>query len=436
MPAAADNAYELIVLGSGPAGRAGALRAAELGRRVALVEQRETLGGVCVNAGTIPSKALHAAVADVRTRYAGDLGRARLGRRLSASALFWPAQRAMQEERDAVRLELERAGVELVSGKARFAGNESVEVTNGNGPRLLHGMRFLVAVGSEAGRPASVAFDGHTVVDADSVLQLGELPVTLTVVGAGLVGVEYASIFAALGSNVTLVEQGRRLLPFLDHDLGSALTNLADGSWISSVAVLYAAGRRGATLDLGLAEVGIEPDERGCLMVDDRQRTSQPHVYAAGDVAGFPNLSSSSASQGRAAVDNAFGHAPRLRWPWLPLALHTVPELASIGASEQELAESAVPYVAGIAHWSDLSRGRNDAASEGFLKLLVGRDTRKLLGVQVFGSGAIELIHMGGVALALDGGIDTLAEVVFVHPTYAEAFGTAARHAASQLVAV
>jgi NAD(P) transhydrogenase len=458
MPDTISSAYELVVIGSGPAGRAGALRAAELGRRVALVERRETVGGVCVNAGTIPSKALHSAVAELQRRH-GDL-HAR-GHR-AASALFWPAQRALQAEREAVRIELQRAGVQVVNGAARFVARDEVEVEGTSGVERLRGERFLLAVGSEPGRPSFVAFDGHRVVDADSVIGLGELPPTLTVVGAGLVGVEYASVLASLGANVTLVEREQELLSFLDRDLVRAVTDalgarhvtlrtgsrvvqvarradgtiashLADGSWISSVAVLYTAGRRGATASLGLEHAGLLADVNGCVAVDGRQRTSQPHIYAAGDVAGLPSLSSSSAAQGRAAVEDAFGAPPTRSSAPLPIALHTVPELASIGPSERELAAAGVPYVVGTARWHELSRGRIDGTAEGFLKLLVAAETRRLVAAHVFGAGSLEIVHAASVALALSGSVDDLAELVLVHPSYSEALVVAARRASGAL---
>lgn len=462
-PAAAQpvRTYDVLVIGSGPAGRAAALEASALGRRVGLVERSEWVGGVCVNAGTLPSKTLRAAAEQLVRRHALDGVGARPSLRITPSALFWPAQRAMSEEREAIGLELEAAHVDVVHGTARFRGPRELAVETRGGELVLRAELVVIAVGTVPARPAFVDFDDGLVIDTDSILDLPELPPTVTVVGGGLVGVEYASILAALGVNVTLVERRATLLPFLDGDVvrellhclqlervtlrlgesvdqvarradGTAASFLESGGWIPSVGVLWAAGRLGATGDLELERCGLEADASGFIAVDANQRTSQTHIYAVGDVAGHANLSSLSAAQGRVAVRHALGlDTTRADTP--AFGLHTFPEVAAVGRTEEQLRAEGVRYVAAVASFHELSRSRIEGAPEGFVKLLVDCRTRRLLGVHIIGPLATELIHVADLALALEGTVDALAARAYIHPTHAEAYGIAARRAVDAL---
>jgi NAD(P) transhydrogenase len=458
--------FDVVVIGAGPAGRRAALECARRGRRVAVVERAGSRDGLRLNAGTITSKTLRAAIAQTaglgpRAPMHGALGR----REMAIARLAGPVNRLLEQEQEATRTELEAAGVRLLQGTARFSGPRALAVApdgTGGGAVEIEALDVVIACGSRGVRPTEVDFDGQTVVDAAGVLGLSEAPVTLVVVGAGLVGLEYASMFAVLGTHVTVVEARTAFASFLDEDVaralrralaehhvtlrlgepatevarqadGTALTYLAGGGWIQSRAVIWAGERRGAVDDLNLAAAGLEADDRGCLAVDDAGRTSQPHVYAAGDVSGLPTLASVADWQGlRAALAICDVPVPKDAQA-LALGLWTVPELASVGATAPELAAQGDEPVTGVGRFEDTVRGRIDGGPEGFVKLVAQAATGSIAGVHVFGTGAAELVHIGATLLRFDAALDDVAEMTYVYPTLSDAYRIAAMDALSRL---
>jgi NAD(P) transhydrogenase len=445
--------YDLLVIGSGPAGQRAAVQAAKLGRRVGVVEQG-LVGGTSTNAGTVPSKTLRAAILELT-----DPHRAQ---RVTLEDLAWRTAEVVEAERDVIHDQLRRNGIDLIAGRAAFVDPVSVEVTNHVGRRRVSASRFVIAVGSTPARPKGVAFDGATVIDSNGVRELRRVPRTLTVVGAGVIGLEYASMAAALGTRVTVVDQRPRILDFVDDELaealqyhlrglgvafrlgeeververadaGRAIACLRSGKQIPSEVVLYAAGRHGATDTLGLRAAGLTADDRGRLAVDDALRTAQPHIHAAGDVIGFPSLAATSMEQGRLAALAAFGVQPRSTSGLLPYGIYTIPELSFVGRHERELTAEAIPYVVGLARYRELSRGAIAGDRTGLLKLLVHAEDRRVLGVHAFGTAATELIHIGQAVMAGGMPIDYLVEAVFNVPTFADAYKIAALDAANRL---
>ncbi len=454
--------YDLLVIGSGPAGQKAAIQAAKLGRRVAVVE-RGALGGVSANTGTIPSKTARAAIVELT----GSAQRAvygdtyRIKSTITIEDVLWRTQHVIEHERAVVRDQLRRNGVEVVEGTASFVDAHTLEVA-GPHPLPLTGESIVIAVGTRPARPPEVDFDDHTVIDSDGILGLERVPATMTVVGGGVIGVEYASMAAALGITVTLIDKRPRLLDFVDEELvdalhyhlrghgltlrlgeevsaierrtdGSALTCLASGKRIPSEVVMYAAGRQGATDGLRLEAAGLEADRRGRIAVDAQFRTAQPHIFAVGDVIGFPALSATSMEQGRLAACAAFGVPASTMPTLLPYGIYTIPEISFVGSSEAELTRDRVPYVAGIARYRELIRGEIAGDNSGLLKLLVHAESRTIEGVHIFGTGATELVHVGQTVMAAALPLDYLVEAVFNYPTFADAYKVAALDAMNRL---
>jgi NAD(P) transhydrogenase len=455
--------YDLLVIGSGPAGQKAAIQAAKLGRRVALIEREAALGGVSANTGTIPSKTARAAILDLtgfaqRSVY-GDAYR--VASTVTIDDLMWRTQHVIEHERAVVRDQLRRNGVEVIEGTASFLDPHTLEVA-GPHPLSLAGDKIVIAVGTRPARPSGVDFDDRTVIDSDCLANLGRLPATMTVVGAGVIGIEYASMAATLGVTVTLVDKRNDLLDFVDDELvdalryhlrgvgltlrlgeevssierradGSAVTSLASGKRIPSDVVLYAAGRQGATDALRLEAAGLEADARGRITVDEHFRTAQPHIFAAGDVIGFPALAATSMDQGRLAACAAFGVAAPDMSSALPYGIYTIPEISFVGATERQLTEGGVPYVIGIARYRELTRGEIAGDNAGLLKLLVNTETRGVEGIHVFGTAATELVHIGQTAMAGGLGVDYFVEAVFNYPTFSDAYKIAALDAVNRL---
>jgi NAD(P) transhydrogenase len=456
--------YDMVVIGSGPGGQKAAIAAAKLGKRVAMVERSSRLGGVCVNTGTVPSKTLREAV----TYFTGLALREVYGQsyRLKADVtiadLLKRAQYVVDRENDVIRDQLLRNNVTIIKGTARFADDHSVIVSGGSaGEQLVSGDKIVIAVGTCPGRPSSVAFDGRRVIDTDELLELDRIPTSLVVVGAGVIGIEYASMFAALGSKVTVVEARSRMLEQTDYQIVEALqyhlrdldvvfrfnekvvavdthdtgtvTILESGKHIPADAVMYAAGRQGTTEELDCEKVGIDVSSRGRLAVDDNFRTSVPHIFAVGDVVGFPALAATSAEQGRLAAYAAFGAPTHSLTGLLPIGIYTIPEISYVGQTEEELTATATPYEVGMARYRELARGAILGDSHGLLKLLVSPVDRKVIGVHTVGTGATEIVHIGQTAMALGGTVDFLVDMVFNHPTLSEAYKVAALDAANKL---
>jgi NAD(P) transhydrogenase len=450
--------YDLIVIGSGPAGRRAAIQAAKLNRSVLVIDRGRRIGGVSVHTGTIPSKTLRETVLNLSGwRERSFYGLAyRVKKEISAADLLKRLHMTLNHEVEVLEHQFARNGVMTLRGAARFVSPEEIEVTGDLGETMRYrAARYVLAVGTRPYRPEHVPFDGDCVLDSDEILDLKRLPRHLTVVGAGVIGVEYATIFSALDVRVTLIEARNQMLEFVDRELlanftydirnrgialrlgctvkeiernGDACTlRLEDGRTVRSDMVLYAAGRMGATLDLDLAACGLEVDKRGRLEVDKNTfQTAVPHIFAAGDVIGFPSLASTSMEQGRIAACRAFEHDAPDPPAFFPYGIYAVPEISTIGMTEEELREQGIGYESGIARFRETSRGHIMGLETGFLKMLFGLDDRRLLGVHIVGEGATELIHIGQAVLNLQGTLDYFVENTFNYPTLAEAYKIAA----------
>jgi NAD(P) transhydrogenase len=460
--------FELAVVGSGPAGQKAAIQAAKLRRRVAVIERRRVLGGTSINVGTIPSKTIREAVVyltglHLRAVYGQDY---RIKDEISIEDLSARVRYVVERERSVVRDQLLRNHVAIIEGTGRFDDSHTLVVTDRSGmERRVTAEKIVLAPGSTPARPPEIAFNGRTILDSDDiVLRLDHLPSTLVVVGAGVIGVEFASMFAALGTRVTLVDGRREMLDFCDHDVieglryhlrdlnvtfrfgevvtrvddleHETLTTLASGKQIVAEAVFYSAGRQGATEALELERAGLESDSRGRIAVGPTYRTEVEHIYAAGDVIGWPSLSSTAAEQGRIASGDACGLEVRSMEGLLPIGIFSIPEISYVGKTEAELTEAAVPYESGVAHYRELARGHILGDTHGVLKLLVSQADGTLLGVHAFGAGATELVHIGQAVMGLGGTVDYLVDTVFNYPTLAEAYKVAALDAANKLRAV
>ena len=456
--------YDLLVIGSGPAGQKAAIQAAKLGRHSAIVE-RQTVGGVSVNLGTIPSKTLREAVVYLtglsqRAMYGESY---RVKDEITVEDLELRTRHVVEREIDIVRNQLARNHVHLVSGIARFIDPHTVAIS-GAEERRISAEKIVIATGTRPHRPASVEFDDKTILDSDGLLLMDRIPRSLVVVGAGIIGIEYASMFAALGSKVTVVEKRHRLLDFVDaqiaeglqyhlRDLGvvfrfsetvtaverhgdATMTVLESGKRIPADAVLYAAGRQGETADLDLEKAGLAADERGRIEVGPDFRTAVDHIYAAGDVIGWPSLAATSMEQGRLAAAHALEQPAHGMSELLPFGIYTIPEISYVGRNEEELTEAACPYEVGISRYRELARGAILGDSYGMLKLIVALEDRRLLGVHVLGTNATEVVHIGQAVMGNGGTVDYLVDAVFNYPTLAESYKVAALDAMNKLNAI
>lgn len=461
--------YELLVIGSGPAGQRAAIQAAKLRRHVALVERSRDVGGNCVNVGTIPSKTIREAIVYLTgLNQRAIYGQAyRLKDEIEIPDLAARTRYVVERERNVIRDQLLRNHVTLIEGQARFVDSHTVAVADSTGAeRESSAERIVIATGSRPSHEPGIAFNGETIVDSDDiVLRLSRIPGTLVVVGAGVIGIEFASMFAALGTKVTVVDARSVLLEFCDEEItealryhlrdlgvtfrfgevvtevvegesGGTLTTLSSGKQIAAEAVFYSAGRVGATDELQLENAGLEADERGRISVGERYRTPVEHIWAAGDVIGFPSLAATSAEQGRIASADAFEHEVHSLPHQLPFGIYSIPEISYVGRTESDLTEDSIPYEVGRAHYRELARGQIIGDSHGMVKLLVSPSDRTLLGVHAFGAGATEVVHIGQAVMGLGGTIDYLVDSVFNYPTLAEAYKVAALDAANKLHAV
>src|SRR6478672_2749591 len=460
--------YNLVVIGSGPGGQKAAIAAAKLGKSVAVIERGRMLGGVCVNTGTIPSKTLREAVVYLTGMSQRDLYGAsyRVKEKITPADLLARTTHVINKEQDVVRSQLMRNRVDLIQGHGRFVDAHTVlveEPTRGE-RTTVSGEYIVIATGTKPARPPGVEFDEARVLDSDGILDLKSLPTTMVVVGAGVIGIEYASMFAALGTKVTVVEQRARLLEFCDsqvvealqyhlRDTGvvfrfgekvtaaekhrsGAIVHLASGKKVPADAVLYSAGRQGATDELELGNAGLEADSRGRIAVNRAYRTKARHIYAAGDVIGFPSLAASSMEQGRLAACDMFGVPVRSSSDPMPIGIYTIPEISYVGKTEEELTAAAIPYEIGVSRYRELARGQIVGDSHGMLKLLVSSEDSTLLGVHVFGTGATELVHIGQMLMATGGTIDHLVDAVFNYPTLAESYKVSALDAMNRVNAI
>jgi NAD(P) transhydrogenase len=454
--------YDLVVIGSGPAGQRAAIQAAKLDKKVALVEKTTVLGGVSVNLGTIPSKTLREAVLDLtgfrsREFYGSSY---RVKENITIQDLLVRTNQVISHGIDIARLQLMRNHVELISATASFvdAHTLQLDMIDGSTSRFISAGTIVIGTGTETTRGSDIPFDGKRIFTSDDILHLDELPRSLAVVGAGVVGCEYASILATLGVRVTLVDQRNRLLPFVDDEVAAELCHhlresrvtlrlgesvnrlevvatdtgervrlhLDSGKTILAEKALYSVGRTGATSKLNLAAAEIEPDDRGRLVVNKHFQTKAPHIYAVGDVIGFPALASTSMEQGRLAACHAFGVRASSVPELFPYGIYSVPEISMVGKTEEELTEAGVAYEIGKARYKEIARGQIIGDVTGLLKLIFHSETRKLLGVHIIGEGASELIHIGQAVLAFGGTVDYFVNTVFNYPTLAECYKVAA----------
>lgn len=453
------SSLDLIVIGSGPAGRRASIQAAKLGKSVLVIDRHVRIGGVSVHTGTIPSKTLRETVLNLSGfRERGFYGRSyRVKKEISADDLRQRLRLTLEHEVQTLEHQFARNRVATLRGHARFIDPHTVSVQKPDGEEIrLSAPRFLIAVGSKPFRPSEIPFDGEAVIDSDEILNLKTLPRTLTVIGAGVIGLEYATIFSALDIQVTLIDSRASVLEFVDretieeliHDLrqrgmilrlgcdvasierdpgGSCRVRLADGRIVRSDAVLFTAGRMGATDDLQLETTGLSVDQRGRITVGkDDFRTEVPHIFAAGDVIGFPSLASTSMEQGRIAACRAFDQAAPGAPAFFPYGIYAVPEISTIGLSEAEVRLRGVPFESGVARFRETSRGQIMGLASGFMKLIFGLEDRRLLGVHIVGEGATELIHIGQAVLNLGGTVDYFVDNTFNYPTLAEAYKIAA----------
>ncbi len=450
--------YDLLVIGSGPAGEKGAAQVAYFGKRVAMVEKAAPhLGGACTNTGTLPSKTLRETALAITGMASRGLEEAVLSlpRPYAAETLMHRERLVVGSERARIQRNLERHRVDLIAGTAAFLDEHTVQLAESG--RKITADVFLIATGSRPHRPSWIPFAEEEIYDSDEILDIETIPESLIVLGSGVIASEYACIFAALGTHVTVMDGRDRLLSFLDVELGDRFADELErlGLWLrlgddpvacavdpvtractvtaksgrseGAAAVLAAAGRSGNSAGLGLEKLGIEPDQRGNLAVNEHFQTRLPHIYAAGDVVGFPGLASTSMEQGRVAMCHAFGLGYKTRVsPLLPYGIYTIPEMSYVGATEEELKKAGRSYLAGRASMADNARGEILGAGSGFLKLLFAPEDKRLLGVHLLGPSATELIHIGQMALLQNATLDLFIDAVFNYPTLSELYKYAA----------
>ena len=460
--------YDLLCIGSGPAGQRAAVQAAKLGKRTAVVERGRLIGGVCVDTGTIPSKTFREAVLQEMNRasFEQKLQHSVSSQRPIARDLLARVAEVEQKQAEIIRDQLQRNDITVLTGDASFHDPHTVLVTRGDQSRVVTAANILIAVGTIPAPPPGMVTASDLVVTSDELLQLTSLPRRFTVVGAGVIGVEYASMFAALGIEVTVVDKRDRPLEFLDQELvdellhqmrnagvtfrlGEAVerlevvekpsrhvvVSLESGKRLVSDLVLFSAGRIGATDHLNLSAAGLKTDDRGRLAVDHEYRTSVPHIFAAGDVIGFPSLATTSAEQGRLATCAAFGIDAEPMAPHFPIGIYAIPEVSAVGEPEHLLTARKIPYESGVARYREIARGHIMGDESGFLKMLFHRENHRLLGVHAVGTDATELIHIGQAVLGLGGGLDYFLSTAFNYPTLAECYKVAALDAFNKLSA-
>jgi NAD(P) transhydrogenase len=456
--------YDLIVIGSGPAGQRAAIQGAKLGKRVALVEKREVVGGACINTGTIPSKSMREAVMHLSGyQYQSIYGmNYHVKEKITVADLSFRVQHVIKTEIDVTMAQLSRNGIDVVSGTARFLDPHRIAVENSRGQSEYEADIIVITTGTRPAESPQVPLNERTILNSDQIFCMPSIPRTLIVVGGGVIGVEYTSMFAALGVRVILIEKRPQLLEFADQEMvealcyhlrdnrvtlrlneevasveegpdGTVIANLESKKKISGDALLYAVGRQGNVDDLNLAAAGLEADNRGRIAVDSNYRTKQPNIYAAGDVIGFPSLASVSMEQGRMAVGNALGEPVQSDPANYPYGIYTIPEISFVGKTEQQLTEEDAPYEVGVAYYREIARGQIRGDTTGRLKLIFHRETKELLGVHIIGEGASEILHIGQAVLILKGTIDYFVNTVFNYPTLAECYKAAAFNGLNKL---
>jgi len=461
--------YDCVVIGTGPAGQKAAIQASKLGKRVAIIERSKVLGGAQVNTGTIPSKALREAALHLTgANQRGLFGQSyRVKKDITIADLVSVSQNVIRHEWEMIHDQFNRNDIDLIWGAAHFEGPNLVQVLRDDEAEMITGDKFLLGVGTRPAKPEHIPFNDSRVFCSDQILKLQRLPKSMIVVGGGVIGCEYACIMATLGVRVTLIEGRQLVLGFLDREITEAFqyhmrsngitlrmgekvesiqevdvdegqeplvqATLESGKVLKAQTLLYAVGRQGVCGELGLENVGIEYDDRGRLKVNEYYQTNVDHVYAAGDVIGFPALASTSMEQGRRAMCHAFGVKTDGFNRIFPFGIFTVPEISLVGKTEEQLTEETIPYEVGVASYKEIARGRLLGDDTGMLKLLIHQDTHKILGIHAIGTGATELVHIGQAVMALDGKADFFIDNVFNFPTLAEAYKIAAYNGLNKL---
>ena len=458
-----DFDYDLAVVGSGPAGHHAAIQGAKSGKRVALVERRELVGGTCINSGTIPSKTMREAVLHLSGfAYQGIYGVSyRVKEKISMADLGFRVQHVIKTETDITQAQLSRNGIEVIYGTARFVDATHLRVENSRGVSDYEAGIIIIGTGTKPAVSAKVPLNGRTIIDSDQILQMQDVPKILIVVGGGVIGVEYTCMFAALGVRVILIEKRPRLLEFADAEIIEALSyhlrdnrvtmrlneevesvedtptgvvaNLMSKKKVSGDALLYAVGRQGNVEELNLPAAGLEADNRGRIPVNACYQTKQPNIYAVGDVIGFPSLASVSMEQGRIAAATALGIPVHSNPATYPYGIYTIPEISFIGKTEEQLTEEDVPYEVGVAYYREIARGQIRGDTTGRLKLIFHRESKEILGVHIIGEGAAELLHIGQAVMILKGTIEYFVDTVFNYPTLAECYKAAAFNGLNKL---
>ncbi len=456
--------YDLVVIGSGPAGQKGAIAAAKLGKRVAVVDRKGMLGGVSLHTGTIPSKTLREAVmymTGFRQRAFYGSGYS-LNERVSKEDLSARVRTVVERELEVVRHQFRRNEVTVIQGEACFLDPHTIVAPTNDSDALLSAEKILIACGTRPARDPMIPFDGRTVIDAGELERLAEIPKDLIVVGAGVIGIEYASMCAALGVRVTVIEQRAEMLDFVDREIveqlqyhlrnlgvifrfgekvlsvekdsrGAVVATLESGKTVAGAALLYAVGRQSNADLLNLEAAGVPIDKRGRISVNERFQTAIPHIFAAGDVIGFPALAATSMEQGRLAACHMFGAQATNSASPLPYGVYTIPEISMIGKTERQLTEVKTPYEVGIARYEELARGQILGDQTGRLKLLFDPRSLKLLGIHIIGEGATELVHIGQAIMNTGATIEYFRDTVFNYPTLAEAYKVAALNGLNKL---
>ena len=459
--------YDFIAIGSGPAGKRAAIQAAKLGKSVLLVEKSPVVGGVSVHTGTIPSKTLRETVLFLSGwRQRGIYGRSyKVKENITAEDLTQRLQSTLSHEVEIILHQLMRNNVEIVYGHALFKDEHTITVEDSEGTLAEYSAdKILICVGTRTRRPDNIPFDGECIIDSDEIIHLKTIPKKLLVVGGGVIGMEYATIYKALDIEVTILESNDYILGFVDKEIveefihhlrdcnislrldeelksidkrddGKVICRLKSGKSLLVDTVLFAAGRQGVTGpdDLALETVGVETDHRGRITVNENYQTNIEHIYAAGDVIGFPSLASTSLEQGRAAACHAFDAEVHSQPELFPYGIYSVPEISMVGLTEKECTAKGISYEIGVARFRETARGQIIGLREGMLKMLFSIETQKLLGVHIVGEGATELVHIGQAVIALGGTLDYFVQTVFNYPTLAEAYKVAALDAYNRM---
>jgi NAD(P) transhydrogenase len=464
---------DLCVIGSGPGGQKAAIQAAKLGKDVVIIEKMEAVGGVAIHTGTIPSKALREAVLAVvgAQQHVSGVADQLMGRDATLAKLMEYCQRVIRAEADLVRSQMRSNGIEVLHGHGSFIDKHTVQCDGARGVDRIVADHVLIATGTTPSKPDNIAFDRETIITSDELARLERLPRSMIIVGGGVIGTEYASMLALLGVRITLVEARPRLLDFIDQEIGEALqyhlrqagcglrmgekvvtikaitpppgaratdgklaeATLESGKTLVADSLMYCIGRQGSTAGLNLESAGLSADNRGRVEVNKNYQTSQPHVYAVGDVIGFPALASTSMEQGRLAALHMFDQPAESYADLIPYGIYSIPEISMVGWTEERLTKEGVPYETGIAQYKEIARGQLLGDSVGMLKLLIHQESRALLGVHCIGTNATELIHIGQAVMAFKGTVEYFVNTVFNYPTLAECYKVAAFNGLNKL---